>query len=141
MPGEIAAVDIFADFAFPIDKENLGRLPDLLVFCLGRRPAEHFASQLVLIQKFAHGLLGTGPNHATRARNCKKGRERHFFFAFSNCSKMSFLNFRRGNSLFSVISGKPRMKSRCKSSLAGVSFPPPIRFNSLNSSILDPVKY
>lgn len=42
IPGEIAAVDIFADFAFPIDKENLGRLADLLVFRLDRRLAEHF---------------------------------------------------------------------------------------------------
>ncbi len=44
IPGEIAAVDIFADFA----------------------------TELVLVQKLAHGLLGTGPNHATRARNCKE---------------------------------------------------------------------
>lgn len=44
IPGEIAAVDIFADFA----------------------------TELVLVQKFAYGLLGTGPYHATRARNCKK---------------------------------------------------------------------
>jgi hypothetical protein len=44
MPGEIATVNIFADFAFPIDKENLGSLADLLVFCPGRRLAEHFAS-------------------------------------------------------------------------------------------------
>lgn len=44
IPGEIAAIDVFADFA----------------------------TEVVLIQKFAHGLLGTGPNHATRARNCKE---------------------------------------------------------------------
>lgn len=67
-------------FAFPIDKENLGSLADLLVFCLGRRPAEHFASQLVLIQKFAHGLLGARPNHATCARNCKERGGCHFSF-------------------------------------------------------------
>lgn len=72
IPGEIAAVDIFANFAFPIDKENLGSLADLLVFRLSRRLAEHFASQLILVQKFAHGLLRTGPNHATRATNCKE---------------------------------------------------------------------
>jgi hypothetical protein len=28
-----------------------------------------------LVQKFAHGLLGTRPNHATRARNCKERGE------------------------------------------------------------------
>lgn len=72
IPGEIAAIDVFADFALPIDKENLGSLADLLVFRLGRRLAEHFASQLVLVQKLTHGLLGTRPNHATRARDCKK---------------------------------------------------------------------
>lgn len=44
IPGEIAAVDIFANFA----------------------------TELVLVQKFAHGLLGTGPYHATCARNCKE---------------------------------------------------------------------
>ena len=44
IPGEIAAVDIFADFV----------------------------TELVLVQKFAHGLLETKPNHATRARNCKE---------------------------------------------------------------------
>lgn len=31
-----------------------------------------FATELVLVQKLAHGLLGTGPNHATRTRNCKE---------------------------------------------------------------------
>ena len=32
----------------------------------------NFATELVLVQKFAHGLLGTRPNHATHARNCKE---------------------------------------------------------------------
>ncbi|MEE0876021.1 MAG: hypothetical protein UIH18_01870, partial [Fibrobacteraceae bacterium] len=51
IPGEIATVDIFADFA----------------------------TELVLVQKFAHGLLGTRSNHATHARNCKeRGRIRRF---------------------------------------------------------------
>ena len=47
IPGEIAAVDIFANFA----------------------------TELVLVQKFAHGLLETGPYHATHARNCKEEEE------------------------------------------------------------------
>lgn len=44
IPGEIAAIDVFADFA----------------------------TDLVLVQKFAHGLSGTGPYHATRTRDCKE---------------------------------------------------------------------
>ena len=57
IPGEIATVDIFADFA----------------------------SQLVLVQKFAHGLLETRPNHATRARNCKeRGGYGNFYILSQN---------------------------------------------------------
>ena len=57
IPGEIAAVDIFADFASP-----------------------H-----VLVQKFAHGLLGTRLNHATRARNCKeRGGHENFYILSQN---------------------------------------------------------
>ena len=57
IPGEIAAIDIFADFA----------------------------TELVLVKKLAHGLLGTGPNHATRARNCKeRGGYGNFYILSQN---------------------------------------------------------
>ena len=56
IPGEIATIDVFADFA----------------------------TELVLVQKFTHGLLGTWPNHAMRERDCKErgghGREQVLIF-------------------------------------------------------------
>ena len=56
IPGEISAIDVFADFI----------------------------TELVLVQKFTHGLLGAKPNHATRARDCKErgGREQYRMFFY-----------------------------------------------------------
>ena len=42
-----------------------------------------FATEFVLVQKLAHGLLGTRPNHATRARDCKKRGEHGNFYILS----------------------------------------------------------
>ena len=64
IPGEIAAVDIFADFTFPIDKENLGSLANLLVFCLSRRPKEHFCRSACLGPKVRPWSAGN------RAKSC-----------------------------------------------------------------------